>query len=291
MYFVPWFYSKRRGGARPQFTNIYGNRAVWNTRTGHELTEKIPTLFGRAIKVLDTPALVEAHLGIDAKIATMVLDAVRALDFHEVEKVLKHIRTHSLFHSNSTTANVERLARIVGAAHPAHGRESTGMASVRPGGGSYSSRLQAFASTGRLAPPRYRAKAEKVIDQLVAAGELVVKRNGSYYIPGTVKPRLSPKPVPNLGYLSSSASNVARRSPTTRPVAVRELWNRYAQLNRMFSSANAVTKYPREVVRWWQDRKSTRLNSSHRCISYAVFCLKKKKHATTVRCDQYERSY
>src|SRR5437879_7410868 len=31
--------------------------------------------------------------------------------------------------------------------------------------------------------------------------------------------------------------------------------------------------------RWWPmgiDRKSTRLNSSHRCISYAVFCLKKK---------------
>ena len=25
------------------------------------------------------------------------------------------------------------------------------------------------------------------------------------------------------------------------------------------------------------DRKSTRLNSSHRCISYDVFCLKKKK--------------
>src|SRR5437763_10002899 len=28
---------------------------------------------------------------------------------------------------------------------------------------------------------------------------------------------------------------------------------------------------------WQKDRKSTRLNSSHRCISYAVFCLKKKK--------------
>src|SRR5437879_11559172 len=27
----------------------------------------------------------------------------------------------------------------------------------------------------------------------------------------------------------------------------------------------------------YRDRKSTRLNSSHRCISYAVFCLKKKK--------------
>src|SRR5437762_1934586 len=29
------------------------------------------------------------------------------------------------------------------------------------------------------------------------------------------------------------------------------------------------------------DRKSTRLNSSHRCISYAVFCLKKKKNIST----------
>src|SRR5437879_10913303 len=30
-----------------------------------------------------------------------------------------------------------------------------------------------------------------------------------------------------------------------------------------------------------RDRKSTRLNSSHRCISYAVFCLKKKKKKKT----------
>src|SRR5437763_7540768 len=30
-----------------------------------------------------------------------------------------------------------------------------------------------------------------------------------------------------------------------------------------------------------RDRKSTRLNSSHRCISYAVFCLKKKKKKNT----------
>src|SRR5260221_5890342 len=29
------------------------------------------------------------------------------------------------------------------------------------------------------------------------------------------------------------------------------------------------------------DRKSTRLNSSHTVISYAVFCLKKKKRTTT----------
>src|SRR5688572_32276974 len=31
-----------------------------------------------------------------------------------------------------------------------------------------------------------------------------------------------------------------------------------------------------------RDRKSTRLNSSHSQISYAVFCLKKKKKITTV---------
>src|SRR5207249_11439429 len=32
------------------------------------------------------------------------------------------------------------------------------------------------------------------------------------------------------------------------------------------------------VPRRFQDRKSTRLNSSHVSISYAVFCLKKKTH-------------
>src|SRR5437764_7672591 len=30
------------------------------------------------------------------------------------------------------------------------------------------------------------------------------------------------------------------------------------------------------------DRKSTRLNSSHRCISYAVFCLKKKNSMSNI---------
>src|SRR3712207_8822759 len=35
-----------------------------------------------------------------------------------------------------------------------------------------------------------------------------------------------------------------------------------------------------ETERVIQDRKSTRLNSSHANISYAVFCLKKKKHKT-----------
>src|SRR2546426_5503958 len=42
---------------------------------------------------------------------------------------------------------------------------------------------------------------------------------------------------------------------------------------------NTTTNGPmNRVIRWWLgDRKSTRLNSSHLVISYAVFCLKKKK--------------
>src|SRR2546421_8274685 len=36
-----------------------------------------------------------------------------------------------------------------------------------------------------------------------------------------------------------------------------------------------------------KDRKSTRLNSSHDQISYAVFCLKKKKKQYKILCDIY----
>src|SRR5687768_18335690 len=39
-----------------------------------------------------------------------------------------------------------------------------------------------------------------------------------------------------------------------------------------------------EVHRGEQDRKSTRLNSSHGYISYAVFCLKKKMLSVRSRC-------
>src|SRR5207248_9851028 len=54
---------------------------------------------------------------------------------------------------------------------------------------------------------------------------------------------------------------------------LRELRNRIAGLlsggeRQMLALASAIVCAPR-------DRKSTRLNSSHRTISYAVFCLKK----------------
>src|SRR5205807_10335461 len=57
----------------------------------------------------------------------------------------------------------------------------------------------------------------------------------------------------------------------------------------MFSGQRMMTSYiriggvaldpPANVA--GQDRKSTRLNSSHLVISYAVFCLKKKKNKST----------
>src|SRR5258708_21470686 len=44
-------------------------------------------------------------------------------------------------------------------------------------------------------------------------------------------------------------------------------------------AASFVGEARTEARRFWTgDRKSTRLNSSHQIISYAVFCLKKKKY-------------
>src|SRR5438034_5400739 len=50
--------------------------------------------------------------------------------------------------------------------------------------------------------------------------------------------------------------------------------------------ASSSARFPAEILKYIltrvPDRKSTRLNSSHTVISYAVFCLKKKKHIYTI---------
>src|SRR2546426_8627322 len=51
--------------------------------------------------------------------------------------------------------------------------------------------------------------------------------------------------------------------------------------DRFLSSAQAAERRAGDLRSPGQDRKSTRLNSSHLVISYAVFCLKKKKKAVT----------
>src|SRR5438552_9792419 len=54
-------------------------------------------------------------------------------------------------------------------------------------------------------------------------------------------------------------------------------------VSRLMPSVDPNIKLPSQVMLMFgstlgiRDRKSTRLNSSHQIISYAVFCLKKKK--------------
>src|SRR6266542_736816 len=57
--------------------------------------------------------------------------------------------------------------------------------------------------------------------------------------------------------------------------------NTVARAYRELETAGVVTK--RRTTGTYVDRKSTRLNSSHGSISYAVFCLKKKKTSCNER--------
>src|SRR2546426_5344678 len=52
------------------------------------------------------------------------------------------------------------------------------------------------------------------------------------------------------------------------------------------STGRKAAPYRRKV-----DRKSTRLNSSHLVISYAVFCLKKKKKRNNVRLSRSNEGF
>src|SRR5256886_11406052 len=69
--------------------------------------------------------------------------------------------------------------------------------------------------------------------------------------------------------------------PSARPygAGMTEIAIRTQKLSRRFGNLTAVDGIDLQVAAG--DRKSTRLNSSHSQISYAVFCLKKKKPQST----------
>src|SRR2546429_6986523 len=68
-----------------------------------------------------------------------------------------------------------------------------------------------------------------------------------------------------------------RRRPAGNAAALREGWRQNPKCGDFV--ANLLVVQPR-------DRKSTRLNSSHGYISYAVFCLKKKQKRVYTKISQ-----
>src|SRR5438552_17518940 len=62
-----------------------------------------------------------------------------------------------------------------------------------------------------------------------------------------------------------------------RYVCSMEIEGRGEQITEYRIAVEALGR-PQDYTTTEEDRKSTRLNSSHQIISYAVFCLKKKKN-------------
>src|SRR5574337_280796 len=80
-----------------------------------------------------------------------------------------------------------------------------------------------------------------------------------------------------FGALVPMADDPANAGQRTAPVLTKRLQeNVRQQLVKKFGLA-AASLFKGGPIRVQLDRKSTRLNSSHHSISYAVFCLKKKK--------------
>src|SRR5258705_4564934 len=87
-----------------------------------------------------------------------------------------------------------------------------------------------------------------------------------------------------------------RRPPRSTLFPYTTLFRSKCRLSQKVGSALAPRLFETVAGRRGEDRKSTRLNSSHLGISYAGFCLKKKKNNTglhdhlmdekgTVRCN------
>src|SRR3712207_8393152 len=82
-------------------------------------------------------------------------------------------------------------------------------------------------------------------------------------------PRSTLFPYTTLFRSVKTVQLVMRRRTTSAPYGRARL---FVLVKRMRGGGDASTSQT--------DRKSTRLNSSHANISYAVFCLKKKTHAS-----------
>src|SRR5437879_8307356 len=101
---------------------------------------------------------------------------------------------------------------------------------------------------------------------------------GFFFPPSCVRPRLdvlSPPPLLLPTTPAVPGPPCAHPLPET-PLSCGRLHARVFELPSPHRDVDAAHPASCGTERWPLDRKSTRLNSSHRCISYAVFCLKKK---------------
>src|SRR5690606_42064581 len=105
----------------------------------------------------------------------------------------------------------------------------------------------------------------------IAGAVVLVARNGATVHPRSygVSDRPSARPMRN--------DDIFRIYSMTKPVVSVALLMLYEEGHFQLSDP---------LERYIPDRKSTRLNSSHVKISYAVFCLKKKKNTHENRASQ-----
>src|SRR6266436_4104621 len=101
---------------------------------------------------------------------------------------------------------------------------------------------------------------------------------GSGYVPETVRQRLERYGLHlEVTVLDRVPSHLSNGNPAVAGDAL-ALPFRVASFDLLSCNLFAHHLSPPELVQFVEDRKSTRLNSSHGYISYAVFCLKKKKN-------------
>src|SRR5256885_12302404 len=92
-----------------------------------------------------------------------------------------------------------------------------------------------------------------------------------------------PRAEPQELHMHANTKTAAKASARSRPGSVLTLWRPedrqfWEREGEAIARINLWISVPALFL---ADRKSTRLNSSHLVISYAVFCLKKKNHHNT----------
>src|SRR4030042_493628 len=137
--------------------------------------------------------------------------------------------------------------------------------------------IGATATHAQVASSPIAAKAPALVDAVSGIGSPQVRNRAT--IAG------------NLCNASPAADSAPPLLVHEAEVAIRSLkGTRIIPLEELFAAPKLNTLEPDELVTEVRlpappegDRKSTRLNSSHGYISYAVFCLKKKKTASNMR--------